>query len=84
MITCKECKYSGNCPCGYSLNNAACLAIQKPKDKNETNYEHLRTLSKEEFAHLFVKLRLDAAEESDWLEWLDNLASKDEWEQILK
>lgn len=51
---------------------------------NETNYEHLRTLSKEEFAHLFPKLQLDAAEESDWLEWMDMLASKDEWEQILK
>ena len=49
-----------------------------------TNYEYLRTLSKEDFAHLFVKLRLDAAEESEWLEWMDKPASKDEWEQILK
>ena len=49
-----------------------------------TNYEFLRTLSKEEFAHIFVKLREDAAEESDWLEWMDKPISKDEWEQILK
>ena len=35
MITCKECKYSDNCPCGYSLHNAACLVIQKPKDKKK-------------------------------------------------
>lgn len=48
-----------------------------------TNYEFLRTLSKEEFAHIFVKLRWDSAEESDWLEWMDEPASKDEWEQIL-
>ena len=48
-----------------------------------TNYEYLRTLSKEEFAHIFVKLRWDSAEESDWLEWMDEPASKDEWEQIL-
>lgn len=49
-----------------------------------TNYEFLRTLSKEELAHVFVKLRDDAAEESDWLEWMDKPMSKDEWEQILK
>lgn len=49
-----------------------------------TNYEFLITLSKEEFAHLFVKLRLDAAEESDWLEWFDKPMSEDEWKQILK
>ena len=48
-----------------------------------TNYEVLRTLGKEEFAHIFVKLRWDSAEESDWLEWMDEPASKDEWEQIL-
>jgi len=49
-----------------------------------TNYEFLRTLSKKEFAHIFVKLRLDAAEESDWLEWMDMPCKKEEWEQILK
>lgn len=49
-----------------------------------TNYDFLRTLSPEEFAHIFVKLRFDAAEESDWLEWMDKPVNKDEWEQILK
>lgn len=49
-----------------------------------TNYDFLRTLSKEEFAHVFAKLKDDAAEESDWLEWMDKLVSKDEWELILK
>ena len=49
-----------------------------------TNYDFLRTLSKKEFAHIFVKLRLDAAEESDWLEWMDMPCNKEEWEQILK
>ena len=49
-----------------------------------TNYDFLRTLSKEEFARIFVKLRDDAAEESDWLEWMDKPVSKDEWELILK
>ena len=49
-----------------------------------TNFDFLRTLTAEEFAHLFVKLRLDAAEEADWLEWMDLPYKKDEWEQILK
>jgi len=49
-----------------------------------TNYDFLRTLSAEEFSHLFVKLRFDSAEESDWLEWMNMPCKKDEWEKILK
>lgn len=48
------------------------------------NFDFLRTLSEEEFAHIFVKLRYDAAEESDWLEWMKMPCNKEEWEQILK
>ena len=49
-----------------------------------TNYDFLRTLSKEEFAHIFAKLRKNVVEESDLLEWMDKPVSKDEWELILK
>jgi hypothetical protein len=49
-----------------------------------TNFDFLRTLSAEELAHIFVKLRYDAAEESDWLEWMGMPCNKEEWEQILK
>ena len=33
MIECKDCRYSNNCPCGYSAHNAACLAIARPKQE---------------------------------------------------
>lgn len=49
-----------------------------------TNYDFLRTLTAEEFAHIFVKLRYDGAEESDWIEWMNMPCKKEEWEQILK
>lgn len=49
-----------------------------------TNFDFLRTLSAEEFAHIFVKLREDSAEESDWVEWMKLPCKKEEWEQILK
>ena len=48
-----------------------------------TNYDFLLTLKPEEFAHLFVKLRLDAAEENDWLEWMSMPCKKEEWVKIL-
>lgn len=51
---------------------------------NATNYEFLLTLKPEEFAHIFVKLREDSAEESDWVEWMKLPCKKEEWEQILK
>lgn len=35
FIDCSECKYSELCPCGWSLHNAACLTIQKPKEASE-------------------------------------------------
>ena len=49
-----------------------------------TNYDKLLTLSKKEFAHIFVKLRFDSAEESDWLKWMDMPCKKEEWEDIIK
>lgn len=49
-----------------------------------TNYDFLRTLTAKEFAHLFVELRYDSAEESDWIEWMNMPCKKEEWEQILK
>ena len=49
-----------------------------------TNFDFLRTLTVEEFARLFVKLRYDSADEADWLEWMNFPCKKDEWEQILK
>ena len=48
-----------------------------------TNFEFLRTLSAEEFAHLFVRLRDDAAEETDWLEWMKQPVNQEEWKKIL-
>ena len=48
-----------------------------------TNFDFLRTLKPEEFAHLFVKLRDDGAEEEDWVEWMNMPYKKDEWEKIL-
>lgn len=48
-----------------------------------TNYDFLLTLSPEEFAHIFVRLRDDSAEEQDWIEWMRMPCKKDEWEQIL-
>ena len=48
-----------------------------------TNFDFLRTLKPEEFARLFVKLRYDAAEEEDWVEWMSMPYKKDEWEKIL-
>ena len=49
-----------------------------------TNFEFLRTLTAEELAHLFVRLRDDAAEEADWLEWMKQPVNKDEWDEILR
>ena len=49
-----------------------------------SNIDYLRTLTAEEFAHLFIKLRFDAAEESDWLEWMSMRYEQDKWEEILK
>lgn len=54
------------------------------KFSRATNFDFLRTLSAEEFAHIFVKLRYDSAEESDWLEWMGMPCNKEEWERILK
>lgn len=48
-----------------------------------TNYDFLLTLKPEEFARLFVKLRLDAAEENDWIEWMSMQYKKEEWDKIL-
>lgn len=48
-----------------------------------TNYDFLLTLKPEEFAHLFVKLRLDTAEENDWMEWMNMPCKKEELEKIL-
>ncbi len=48
-----------------------------------TNYDFLITLSLEEFAHIFVKLRFDAANESEWVLWLKLPYDKEIWKQIL-
>lgn len=49
-----------------------------------TNYEFLQRLTPEEFANLFVLLRYDGAEKSDWLEWMEEPAYRGDWEKILK
>lgn len=36
IIECSECEYSERCPCMWSLHNAACLTIQKPKTVGNT------------------------------------------------
>ena len=32
LLECDECKYQDNCPVMWSMHNAACLTIQKPKE----------------------------------------------------
>lgn len=32
LNNCIECLYNGNCPCGYSFHNAACLILAKPNE----------------------------------------------------
>ena len=49
-----------------------------------TNYEYIHTLTAEQLAHVFVLLRLDGAEEDDWVEWMKMTAKEKEWEQILQ
>lgn len=35
-MECRECLFFWDCPCGYSRNNAACLAIKRPvQEKNK-------------------------------------------------
>lgn len=48
-----------------------------------TNYEKVKQLSKTEMAHIFHKLALDGADESDWLEWMDFESNENEWKMIL-
>ena len=46
IVKCKDCKYMGNCPCGYSYANAACLTIQKKSKlaiEKETQYKDMPT-----------------------------------------
>ena len=33
FLTCEECKYEYSCPVMWSYLNAACITIQKPKNK---------------------------------------------------
>ena len=33
FLTCKQCKYEKDCPVMWSYLNAACITIQKPKNK---------------------------------------------------
>lgn len=47
-----------------------------------TNYDFIKTLTPEELARLFVKLRFDAAEEEDWVEWMHMSYNKEEWDVI--
>lgn len=49
----------------------------------ETNYDVLLTLSAEQFAHVFHKLQLDGATESEWVEWMHEPANKEHWKEIL-
>lgn len=32
-LQCRDCLFFWSCPCGYSHNNAACLAIKRPMQK---------------------------------------------------
>ena len=41
IIECSECKYFDCCPCMWSLHNAACLTIQKPKKKSGLYFRNL-------------------------------------------
>ena len=81
LPACHDCSYCEVCEPPYSCAATKELIMES---KGVTNYDFLRTLKPEEFAHLFVRLRFDAAEEQDWLEWMNMPCKKDEWEQILK
>lgn len=49
----------------------------------KTNLDFFRTLPVEEIARIFVKLRYDSAEESDWISWLNMPCKKEEWKRVL-
>lgn len=49
-----------------------------------TNYDFIKTLSEEKMAKIFAKLSLgDAAKEEDWLEWMKQPYSTEQWMHIL-
>ena len=47
IIECSECEYSEQCPCMWSLHNAACLTIQKPKKSLPIKMALVLTMAKE-------------------------------------
>ena len=54
--TCSECIYGLKCPCGKSLNSAACLTIAKKGKPKQTNADRIRSFSDEELADFIREL----------------------------
>ena len=54
---CNECIYGFKCPCGNSVNSAACLTIAKKGKPKHTNADKIRSMSDEELADLFYSFQ---------------------------
>ena len=53
---CNKCIYGYKCPCGKSLNSAACLSIAKKGKPKQTNADRIRSMSDEEMADFIREL----------------------------
>lgn len=53
---CNKCIYGFKCPCGKSLNSAACLSIAKKGKPKQTQAERIRSMSDEELADFIREL----------------------------
>lgn len=56
VSNCSECTYGLKCPCGNSLNSAACLTIAKKGKPKQTNADRIRSMSDEELADFIREL----------------------------
>lgn len=73
---CNKCIYGFKCPCGKSLNSAACLTIAKTGKPKQTQADRIRSMSDEELAELFTKLAWNSEVQTTPLKYLDWLRSE--------
>ena len=62
VCTCSECIYGLKCPCGKSLNSAACLTIAKKGKPKQTNADRIRSFSDDELAEFIEQVSTDSME----------------------
>ena len=71
--TCIECIYCLKCPCGNSLNSAACLTIAKKGKPKQTNADRIRSMSDEELAEFLENFAWDNEPTKEEIyEWLQS------------